>query len=486
MSFHGREREQEQLRSELEKPSPSLIIVYGRRRIGKSTLLKHVVRGRPHIYFQATIGPGVINLQGFKDEVTRAIGGSPVLDGLGSWEGILHYLADAAEARQGLSIIIDEFPYLLEDDKSLPSVLQRFWDAGAARAGNLKLILCGSAVSQMRALLSESNPLYGRTTKRLSLGQLPLRDMAEFFPDYQVEEVIKTYAVFGGVPHYLSLCDPSLPFRQNVINLLMQESGALLDEPEFLLKTDFDKPRMYSGILSAIAGGRSSLGEIANRLSVSSTDLSVYLDRLRIVDLVRVERSLHADDKSKNRRYRLNDRLLTFWHEFVGPNRSAIANGFGEQVFDQILERSFSDFMGAAFEEICRQYAARHIGEVTGGVHARVVGSLWGFKDFDIDVAGDLLDGTPFFGEVKWRSVKVDLGMVRTLRERALASGYESDRPGKVLLFFSRSGFRPEVEKEAKVDASLKLISPEMLLAPAGANLKKVIDPGQGLGEPGF
>ena len=104
----------------------------------------------------------------------------------------------------------------------------------------------------------------------------------------------------------------------------------------------------------------------------------------------------------------------------------------------------------------------------------------------DPEVAGDLLDGTPFFGEVKWRSVKVDLGMVRTLRERALASGYESDRPGKVLLFFSRSGFRPEVEKEAKVDASLKLISPEMLLAPAGANLKKVIDPGQGLGEPGF
>lgn len=475
MDFHGRGRERAQLTAELDKPAPSLIVLHGRRRIGKSTLLKHVVRDRPHVYFQATIGPGVINLRGFKDEIARTIGPSPLLDGLGSWEAVLHYLADAARTRPGLCIIIDEFPYLLEDDKSLPSVLQRFWDGEAANAGNLKLVLCGSAVSQMRALLSESNPLYGRSTMRMALGQLPLRDMADFFPRYSAEDIIKTYAVFGGVPHYLSLCDPDRTFKENVVDLVMQESAPLLDEPEFLLKTEFDKPRMYSGILSAVAGGRSSLGEIANRLNVSSTDLPVYLDRLRMVDLVRVDRSLHADDRSKNRRYRLNDRLMTFWHEFVGPNRSAIANGFGEQIFDQILARGFSDFMGAAFEDICRQYAARHIDELTG-IPAQEVGSLWGFKDFDVDVAGVLLDGAPFFGEVKWRGIRVDMGMVRTLRESAEASRYKADVPGKLFLFFSRSGFRPEVEQEAQVDLSLKLITPGMLLAPGGMRLDEEVD----------
>lgn len=467
MEFHGRQRELDQLGAELSKATASLIIVSGRRRIGKSTLLKHAVRDRQHVYFQATIGPSVINHQGFKDEISRALGPSPVLDGISTWDGVLHYLADIARSAPGLTVILDEFPYLLEDDKSLPSVLQRFWDSGAVREGNFKLVLCGSAVSQMRALLSESSPLYGRNTKRLALSQLPLRDMAAFFPNYSVEDIIRTYAVFGGVPHYLSLCDPNHTFRDNVVSLLMEETGALLDEPEFLMKTEFDKPRMYSGVLSAIAGGRSSLGEIANRLNVAATDLSVYLERLRVVDLIRADRSLHADDRSKNRRYRLNDQLLSFWHEFVGPHRSAIANGFGEQILDQILARDFPEFMGTAFEEICRQYTARHLDELTGGVPASVVGSLWGFKDFDIDVAGRLLDSSAFFGEVKWRSARIDMGMVHKLQENARASGYAKDAAGSLYLFFSRSGFKPEVVQEARVDASLRLIDIEKLLGRA-------------------
>jgi len=464
MKFHGRTRELSQLNAELGKASPSLIIVSGRRRIGKSTWLKHAVRNHRHVYFQATIGPSIINLQGFKDEISRATGTSPLLDGISTWEGIFHYLADMAKNSPGLVVIIDEFPYLLEDDKSLPSVLQRFWDSGVVRDGNFKLVLCGSAISQMRALLSESNPLYGRNTKRFELSQLPLRDMAAFFPNYTAEDIIQTYAVFGGVPHYLSLCDPDQSFRQNVVDLLMEESGALLDEPEFLMKTEFDKPRMYSGVLSAIAGGRSSLGEIANRLNVAPTDLSVYIDRLRVVELVKVDRSLHADDRSKNRRYRLNDQLLSFWHEFVGPNRSAIANGFGDQIFDHILARGFPDFMGAAFEEICRQYVARHLDELTGGVPASEVGSLWGFKDFDIDVAGRLPDSTAFFGEVKWRSSRIDMGMVRKLQGNAQASGFAKHVTGNLYLFFSRSGFKPEVIKDASIDASLRLVDPEMIL----------------------
>jgi AAA+ ATPase superfamily predicted ATPase len=462
VGFFGRERELDLLQVEFDASRPSLVIAYGRRRIGKSSLLKQAAEGRPSVYFQATIASSAQNLETFKAVVARSIGTSSLLAGLGTWESALHYLAEAAKNKPGLLVTFDEFPYLLSDDKSLPSVVQRFWDTGAASEGNLKLVLCGSAISQMEDLLAEKNPLYGRKTMSIDVKQLSLREAAEFFPHYSAEDVIQTYAVFGGVPHYLALCNPEKDLRGNIIDLLLTETGALVNEPEFLLRSEFERPQTYAAILAAIADGCDSAGTIADRIKAKTSDISPYTSRLIRLDLVTSEKSLDADEKGRNRRLRLNDQLLAFWYRFLPPYLGAISSGHGEKLFDSVIADELPEFMGGAFEKICRDHARLHLDEQIG-MPAATVGGIWGHSDMDVDVAGMLLNRDAFFGEAKWRARKVDMAMVEKLREAPGKTGYGRTQ-GHHFLFFSRNGFKEEVEQLAAADASIHLIDPELLV----------------------
>ncbi|MDX8508600.1 ATP-binding protein [Mesorhizobium captivum] len=460
--FIGRGRELRLLERELDKRSASLVIAYGRRRIGKSRLLRQAAVGRNEIYFQATRVSTVLNMEQFKLEVARVLGPSPVLASLDSWEGIFHFVAEAAKAKPGTVVTIDEFPYLVDQDSALPSVIQRFWDSGAARAGNLKIILCGSAVAQMEDLLAEKNPLYGRMTLRLEVRQLPLRDLSGFFPEYSAEQLIETYAIFGGVPYYLTLSDQHASLRENVINLLLTETGTLIDEPNTLLQSELREPGIYASIVAAISEGLHSAGEIATRLQMPTTAVGQYIDRLERLHLVSSVRSLDAVEKSRNKRVVLTDRLMGFWHRFVRPNLTAINGGYGAETYDQYIQRRFPEYMGGAFEGICLDHARLHLAEVLGSL-AREVGSIWGHADFDIDVAGRLLDETFFYGECKWRSVKIDMGMLDLLKKRSETTSYGRDKPGKQYLLFSRNGCKPELAELARTDASVHIIGPEEL-----------------------
>lgn len=464
MRFVGREREVRALNAELDKPAPSLIVAYGRRRVGKSRLLREVADRRPSVVFQATRVSSTLNMEHFKARIAERLGASPILDAISTWEGTLHFLADLARERlPGLVVVLDEFPYITDNDPSLPSVFQRFWDSGAAREGRLKLVLCGSAIAQMEEFLAERNPLYGRKTMSLSLKQLPLREAALFFPDYDADAIVRTYAVFGGMPYYLELCDPDKDLRENVIALLLSESGNLVDEPNVLLKNELRDPHTPASILTALAGGCTTSKETADRLRVETKDLSPYLPKLQRLDLIRIGRSLDADQKSRNLRYAVNDHLIAFWHRFVGPNMSAITAGGGSEVYDIIVERAFSEYMGTAFEDICLDFTRQHAKEVMG-VTAQEVGQIWGHADFDIDVAGRLLDGTHFFGECKWRSAPIDRRILETLRERSEKTAYGRGRSGHQFLLFSRLGFRPDVAELPSVDASIHLIDPDRLV----------------------
>lgn len=458
MRFIGRERELELIRKELALPRPSLIVAYGRRRIGKSRLLREAVHGTNEIYFQATRVSSILNLEAFKAETARVLGSDPLLQAIESWEGVLHYVAGAAgSGRRGLAVIIDEFPYIVDQERALPSILQKFWDGGAARKGNLKLVICGSAIAQMEELLAERNPLYGRKTMTLEVKQLPLRDATLFFPDYDSRQAVEAYGVFGGIPHYLQLCDPEKSLRQNVVDLLLTETGALVDEPMTLLQNELRDPSMYSSIVAAIADGCTTSSEIAGRLRVDAGNLPPYIQKLSKLDLVNVSKSLDASEKARNRRYALNDPLMAFWHHFVRPNLSAINSGFGEQVYQDVIESRLPEFMGGAFERMCMDHTRANAQESLGSP-AMEVGSVWGHADFDIDVAGRTLNGSFFYGECKWRSVAMDLAMVEALRNRSEQTTYGAGKKGKHYLLFSRNGFRAEVEELAKADGSIHLL----------------------------
>lgn len=460
MRFIGRVRELAALRKEFDKRKPSLIVAYGRRRIGKSRLLREAAAGRPEIYFQATRAIPPINLAQFKVEVAKVLGSSPVLDALSSFEGVLHFVSEAASKDQGLILTIDEFPYLVDNDASLPSILQRFWDSGMAHRGNLKIVLCGSAIAQMEELLAERNPLYGRKTMSLELRQMNLREIAEFFPHYRAEDIIHAYATFGGVPHYLNLCDPDVDLRENTIALLLSSTGPLLDEPMNLLQSELREPTVYNGIIDAVAKGHNEAGRIADHTGIKATSLPSYLATLDRLHLVSAVRSLDAERDSRKRRFVLNDHLMRFWHEFVRPSMGAIVNGHGEAVFDNLVRRKMPTFMGAAFETLCRQHAAEHLDEVLG-IPSGEVGSIWGHADLDVDLAGRTVDGTYFYGECKWRAVPFDMGMLDLLISRAERVSYGRGSPGKQYLIYSKTGCKADVLSAARVDTSIHYVSLE-------------------------
>jgi uncharacterized protein len=466
--FIGRERDLTTIRKEFDAPHPSLVIVYGRRRIGKSTLLQHASGGRPAVYFQATRLEDALNIAELKADIARALGPDPELDGIADWLGVFHHLARRAQEHQGLVVVLDEFPYLSDGNPALPSVIQKFWDSGASQPGHLKLVLCGSMISQMEELLSERNPLYGRRTLSLEMKAMPLREAAEFLPDWQPVDQIVAYSVFGGVPYYLGLCDPAQSLATNVERLFLAKSAPLQEEPDFLLQSELREMRRYSSIVAAIAAGATKPSDIIGRVSglKDGTQLFPYLDRLMHMGIVERVRSLDADEHSRDSRYFVADPLFRFWHLFVRPNLSALSRGFGADVWQRRILPKLPAYIGLAFEEICREHVRDHAQERLG-VPASEVGRIWG-KDFDIDVAGTLLDGAALFGECKWENSAL---VGESIRDDVLKSAdktrYGVDARARHTVFFSKKGFTDGLRRLARIDGSLHLFElDELVRAP--------------------
>lgn len=463
--FVGRAQEISRLRKEFSLARPSLLVVYGRRRIGKSALLKEAAKDSPHVLYQATRVTPTLNLEGFKAEIARSLGADPVLNGLGDWLGVLTYLARKAKDMPGLVVVLDEFPYLVEGDQALPSIVQKFWDAVVADEGKLNLVLCGSMIAQMEDLLAERNPLYGRQTLRLEVKALSLRDAAGFFPDYPAEDRILAYAIFGGIPFYLRLCDPSASIEENVTNLLLADAGTLVDEPNVLLQSELRETQRYASILAAIADGCTKLGEIGGRVRdiKDSVSLSPYMRRLERMRLVRTVHSLDASPKSRDTRYFVDDPLVAFWHRFVRPNMSSVMQGFGPDIWRHQVAPQLDEYMGGAFEEICRAHARRHAQETLPSP-AQEIGQIWS-ADYDIDVAGCLLDGSVLYGECKWRRGAIGADVLGTLIERAGRTEYGRGVEDRHLILYARTGFKAGVHERVKEDGRVVLMTPDIMLA---------------------
>jgi|SRR6185437_1155468 len=462
--FIGRERDLSVLAREFEERRASLVILYGRRRIGKSALIQQSSLQRPAIYFQATIVDDSLNLAAFKTEISRVLGDSPVLDSLSDWQGVLHYLAAQAEQHRGLIVALDEFPYLVGGNPGLPSILQKFWDSRVAEEGALKLILCGSLIAQMEDLLSERNPLYGRRTLAREILPMSLREAAEFVPQWDPADAISLFSVLGGVPYYLEMCDPSLTFSDNIKRLFLVPSALLQEEPEYLLRTELNEPRRYASIAAAIADGATKPSEIVARVPglTSASEVSTYINRLQQMRIVVRERSLDADEHSRNNRYSLQDPLFRFWHRFVRPHLGTLNRGFGDDIWSRNIRPFFNEYMGPAFEVVAREHLRDHAQE-RFSVPAGDIGRIWG-GDFEIDIAGRLLDGSALFGECKWENALIGESIRKRLGEYVAKTRYAEDAQSRHFVFFARKGFTEELRNTAKIDGSIQLVDMEELV----------------------
>jgi AAA+ ATPase superfamily predicted ATPase len=405
-----------------------------------------------------------LNLEAFKVEIARALGSDELLQGITEWLALLHYLGRTAERHPGLVIVLDEFPYLVDADPALPSIIQKFWDSGAPRTGKLKLLLCGSMISHMEELLAERNPLYGRKTLALDLAPLSFRDASQFVARSKAEDKLVTAGVFGGIPFYLQLLDQGTTLQNNIIRLLLTQTGSLVDEPVVLLQSELREVSKYASVLAAIAAGCTKHGEIIGRVRelTDSRALGPYLERLERMRLIRIVKSMDASPKERDRRYFIADPLIAFWYRFVQPNLSSVAQSFGPEVWRHQIAPKLDEFMGGAFEEICREHARRFSQEYFSAP-AQEIGRIWQ-ADYDIDVAGKLLDGSMLYGECKWWTDLVGENILDELIERASWTDYGRDNPKRLFVLYARTGFTTALQRRAATQPGVVLHTPQTML----------------------
>jgi AAA+ ATPase superfamily predicted ATPase len=239
------------------------------------------------------------------------------------------------------------------------------------------------------------------------------------------------------------------------------------------LQSELREVSRYASILAAIADGCTKHGDIIGRVKEinDSKALSPYLEKLERMRLVRIVRSMDAAPKERDRRYFIADPLIAFWHRFVRPNLSSVAQGFGRDVWKLQIAPHLDEFMGGAFEEICREHARRSSQE-SFAAPAQEIGSIW-HADFDIDVAGRLLDGSMIYGECKWWKDPVGENVLDQLVERASLTSYGRDNPKRQYILYSRAGFTSGLQKRANSQEGIVLHTPQSMLRGAEKSGRK-------------
>lgn len=445
--FIGRTAELATLEKAWRKTDFQFIVMYGRRRVGKSMLLTHFAANKRGIYHLAQETSPKTALEQFSQSVAAFTGqtGLHYVD----WSEALGSLAELSKT-QRLLLIIDEFPYLAESDPSLLSLLQNVIDTKLKNT-SLFLILCGSTVSFMeREVLGVKSPLFGRRTGQMRIEPFDYLNGARFVPRYTNIDKALTYSVFGGTPHYLAKLDDGCSLAENILENVLDPHSYLYDEPALLLKQELREPAIYNAAIGAIASGASRLNEIAARVGEDVSKCGKYLQTL--INLGFVVRETPVDSKPGGRKtiYALSDPFFIFWYSFVFPNRSRLERGLSDFVMeDEILPR-LNQYTGRLFERICTEFMHRLNREKKLPFVFRQLGRWWGTDqrnksqvEFDIVALGK---NEALIGECKWTNEPIDMQVLNAFITKSGAFPCER----KSYALFSKSGFTQAIIESAQ------------------------------------
>lgn len=465
VDFFGRTGELETLQDAYESPTAEMAIIYGRRRIGKTALIRKFCEGKSVFFYTARAWKDDFQLEEFS-QVVGAFNRNPQQRFL-DWPAALRALTvQPCDTRR--VVVIDEFQYIAKERPSILSELQVLWDEELSRK-NLFLILCGSAVSFIaKEVLGEKNPLYGRARTIMKVRPLPFATAAQFVPDCTADDVFRAYAVLGGIPYFWQGMNPRRSLTENLATIILREGGFLNDEAQSVLRQEFRDPATYNAILQAIAFGATTRTEIVQKSLADSRNLSKYLTALENMGLIERECSVFSDagdltDASKGL-YRIPDHYLKFWFRFLAKHHEPVmtqAEAVSE--WHTSVEPFFSEFASEAFEEVCRQYLVRlqHAGQLP--FRPTELGR-WLDKNAEIDiVAADHERRHCLVGECKYRNEKVGLKVFRSLQAKCARLPVHDDAVFHYWLF-SRSGFEDPVKALAERDPYLHLVGMDELL----------------------
>jgi AAA+ ATPase superfamily predicted ATPase len=428
--FIGRRRELDVLQEGYDSPRSELCVVYGRRRIGKTTLLEEFVRGKPAFFYLAGKETKRHQLRRFVAELGQAVGDPLTAKvAVASWEEALTLLdrsvARLLERRGGgkAVVVLDEFQLMCNGAPELLSDLQRFWDTRWKDRGDLYLIVCGSAISFMLGeVLSQKSPLFGRRTRSFSLGPFSIAETSRMLAGRGLFEVAEAYLAVGGVPKYLEVLGDERSFRSAMSREAFSPAGFFFNEVRFMLGEQLRETENYFLVLQHLAAGARRVVDLEQATGTPSGQIMHYLERLVLLGFVSRHTPLGSRPTSKTVLYRLDDYYLRFYFTFIHPNREAIQRSSAAIPFDRLAARRWDAYAGIGFEQLARDHA--HLVAARLGHELRTVGSYWRRPTkreagVQIDLLVGCDDRTTLVCECKWSRRRVGAKVADALRTKA-------------------------------------------------------------------
>jgi len=402
--FVNRLQELQFLEDHYKTKAAELVVIYGRRRIGKTEFTIQFSKNKPHIYFLADQRPETELIQELKQRMSLHLQNESfaklaikdwieLFDEFTKWNKNTHVV-----------IIIDEFPALIEANHAVPSIFQKIWDQNLKNTP-IMLILLGSSIAMMETeVLNYKSPLYGRRTAQWKLGPLKIHHLKPFFPHYNFETLVQVYACLDGIPAYLQKFNPENNFWQNVQQKILTKGEFLYEEAEFLLREELREPRNYAIILKAIAQEAQTYGEILNKTSVDKSMLSKYASVLEDLGFIKRTHPIGITPKPRKSQYTMADNYLNFWFKYVFPNKTELEAGNSETVLNKI-KQDYNIYLGHAFEQITAELLTEMNANQTLPFAFTSIGKWW-FKDVEIDlIAIDEEKQSVSFIETKWSNL---------------------------------------------------------------------------------
>lgn len=466
MKFLGREKEILGLEKEYARDG-GFVVIYGRRRIGKTTLIKQFIKGKTAFYFLATKEVESQSMKRFAGVIARTTGNSVMQKAVFSdWLDLFQTVADYKPGEKKV-LVIDEFPYLVKVNDSFPSILQNAWDE-ILKDSNVMLILCGSLISMMKKhALSYESPLYGRRTAQMRIAPLPFTTVYTS-QKLSFTDAVEQYSITGGVPKYMEFFSDGQPLYSQIKENILSKNGFLYEEPNFLLADEVQVPTNYFSIIKVIADGNHKLGTIAGILGLETSALTPYLKTLSELSFIEKQVPVTEKNAEKTRKglYFISDNLLRFWFRYVYPYKGELELDNTQISLDE-LDKDFKEkFVAFAYEDICKEIFAKLCSDKKIDFTSSKIGSYW-LNDYggntQIDVmAVDTVNKRLFAGECKYHNQPIDADVYFELVKKVdNSSEIKSAFKGYTVIYgvFSKSGFTSRMTDISNSNPNLFLIN---------------------------
>jgi len=441
--FIDRTPELSTLKSEYDKKGAGLIVIYGRRRVGKTTLIREFLKNKPHIYFLADKQFETELIGRLRNSISEYLKDPNLAEiEFKTWDSLFDYWIKHADFSNKVVFVIDEFQYLASVNNAFPTIFQRVWDE-KLKERNILVILCGSLINMMYSTtLSYNSPLYGRRTGQIKLDPVSFKYFHNFFPHVSDEKLIELYSVIGGIPKYIEIFNPQKNVFENIKEHILEKKGYLYAEPRFILSEEVSETTTYFSILKTIAAGQHKMGNIASRLMTSTQNLTGYFNML--IDLGILERRVPVTEampeKSKMGLYFIKDNFFRFWFRYVFANQNYLEMENTDYVFRKVKDE-FDEFVSLTFEDIAANIFFDQKVIRSLPFEPEKWGRWWDRKN-EIDlVAINSSEKKALFIECKWSKRHVDIDVLTDLKNKASQVDWFKDEREDYFAIISKKGF---------------------------------------------